>query len=317
MSSSSSASSSLPSSTPEKKSELARAACHFVSGGVAGAVSRTIVSPLERLKILYMCGENEIRGSGVWSALRKIATEDGLRGLFRGNGANVIRIFPFSAVQLSSYGQFKVLVSGTKDDKALSVIQRFSAGVMSGILATTVTYPLDFIRSRLSLQGPSKQLYNGIWDGMKTVARSEGALALYTGLGVTLLGIIPYAGIQLSTYDIVKQFFGSLRSDGMPSRVDVFVSGAIGGMVAQTAAFPIELARRRLQVDGWATGVRQYSGFVDVVLKTVQSEGLRGLYRGLVPNFLKIIPAAGVSFVVFEQTKSFLGCEPGGNAPSG
>jgi solute carrier family 25 phosphate transporter 23/24/25/41 len=81
----------------------------FIAGGVAGAVSRTIVSPLERLKILFQVqsvGRNEYKLS-VWKALVKIGKEEGWRGYMRGNGTNCIRIVPYSAVQFGSYSIYK------------------------------------------------------------------------------------------------------------------------------------------------------------------------------------------------------------------
>lgn len=86
-----------------------------MGGGVAGAVSRTLVSPLERLKILQQiqsAGREEYRLS-VWRALVKIGREEGLRGFLRGNGTNCIRIIPYSAVQFGSYNLYKKVGSRT------------------------------------------------------------------------------------------------------------------------------------------------------------------------------------------------------------
>jgi solute carrier family 25 phosphate transporter 23/24/25/41 len=80
-----------------------------LDGGVAGAVSRTIVSPLERLKILLQIqtvGREEYKLS-IWQALKKIGKEEGWRGFMRGNGTNCIRIIPYSAVQFGSYNFYK------------------------------------------------------------------------------------------------------------------------------------------------------------------------------------------------------------------
>lgn len=81
----------------------------FMAGGVAGAVSRTIVSPLERLKILLQIqsvGRTEYRLS-IWKALVKMGREEGWRGFMRGNGTNCVRIIPYSAVQFGSYNFYK------------------------------------------------------------------------------------------------------------------------------------------------------------------------------------------------------------------
>jgi solute carrier family 25 phosphate transporter 23/24/25/41 len=81
----------------------------FCAGGVAGAVSRTVVSPLERLKILL-----QVQSAGrdayqltVGKALAKMWREEGWRGFMRGNGTNCIRIVPYSAVQFGSYNFYK------------------------------------------------------------------------------------------------------------------------------------------------------------------------------------------------------------------
>lgn len=81
----------------------------FLAGGVAGAVSRTVVSPLERLKILFQiqsAGREEYKLS-VGKGLAKMWREEGWRGLMRGNGTNCIRIVPYSAVQFGSYNFYK------------------------------------------------------------------------------------------------------------------------------------------------------------------------------------------------------------------
>lgn len=81
----------------------------FIAGGVAGAVSRTVVSPLERLKILLQVqnvGRDEYKMS-ISKALGKMWREEGWRGMMAGNGTNCIRIVPYSAVQFGSYNIYK------------------------------------------------------------------------------------------------------------------------------------------------------------------------------------------------------------------
>lgn len=88
-------------------------AASFLAGGVAGAVSRTVVSPLERLKILLQVqtGARSDYKMSIWKALQKIWREEGMKGMFAGNGVNCIRIVPYSAVQFGSYNMYKPLVS--------------------------------------------------------------------------------------------------------------------------------------------------------------------------------------------------------------
>ena len=93
----------------------------FLAGGVAGAVSRTVVSPLERLKILFQIqshGRNEYKMS-VGKGLAKMWREEGWKGFMRGNGTNCVRIVPYSAVQFGSYNFYK---SVSTDREAIPVL---------------------------------------------------------------------------------------------------------------------------------------------------------------------------------------------------
>lgn len=290
-----------------RKFEITR---DFITGGIAGAVSRTAVAPLERLKIMFMCGGSTMQGVGVVKALRDVYSKEGVTGFFRGNGANVVRIFPFSAISLSTYPLVKsILTNGDRDP--ITPTKRFWCGVTSGVMATFATYPLDLVRCRLSMQSTDVQVYKGVVDCMIKIYREEGFRRLYTGLQPTLLGIIPYSGIQLASYDLMRDWFPRLRGNEKADSKDFFVAGGLSGMLAQTAAFPIELVRRRMQVRGFAiAGVdaaasqtNPNASFVTEFMNVFKAHGIRGLYRGLWPNYLKIAPAAGVHFLVFEKLK--------------
>ncbi|KAK5257728.1 hypothetical protein LTR40_009318, partial [Exophiala xenobiotica] len=154
----------------------------FCAGGVAGAVSRTVVSPLERLKILYQiqsAGRNEYRMS-IAKALRKMYTDEGWRGFMRGNGTNCIRIVPYSAVQFGSYNVYKGWFEPTPGAD-LDPLRRLICGGLAGITSVTFTYPLDIVRTRLSIQsasfaalGKHEGKLPGMWQTMVNMYKTEG-----------------------------------------------------------------------------------------------------------------------------------------------
>lgn len=177
----------------------------FCAGGVAGAVSRTVVSPLERLKILFQvqsAGRTEYKLS-VGKALGKMWREEGWRGFMAGNGTNCIRIVPYSAVQFGSYNLYKRWFEDVPGDNlAGSPVKRLFCGGLAGVTSVTFTYPLDIVRTRLSIQSASfadlgphekgKKL-PGMWAVMGTMYRTEGGwLALYRGIVPTVAGVAPY-----------------------------------------------------------------------------------------------------------------------------
>ncbi|KDR75001.1 hypothetical protein GALMADRAFT_248838 [Galerina marginata CBS 339.88] len=127
-------------------------ASYFVAGGCAGAASRTVVSPLERLKIIQQV---QPRGSdqqykGVWRSLLRMWNEEGFRGFMRGNGINCLRIVPYSAVQFTTYEQLKKWFT-KHGSKELDTPKRLASGALAGITSVCSTYPLDLVRSRLSI----------------------------------------------------------------------------------------------------------------------------------------------------------------------
>ena len=133
----------------------------YTQGGVAGAMSRTCVSPLERMKILFQIQtkanpslhtRNRVTNYvGVWSTLRKIYVEEGVIGYFRGNGANVLRMIPYSAVQFGVFESLRKVIPRRPGCTDLDTLQRLYAGAISGAASVIATYPLDLIRTRLSM----------------------------------------------------------------------------------------------------------------------------------------------------------------------
>ncbi|PPQ90555.1 hypothetical protein CVT25_015869 [Psilocybe cyanescens] len=147
---------------PVKKSSFMispEVASYFVAGGCAGAASRTVVSPLERLKIIQQV---QPRGSdsqykGVWRSLIRMWKEEGFQGFMRGNGINCLRIVPYSAVQFTTYEQLKKWFT-KHGSKELDTPKRLASGALAGITSVCSTYPLDLVRSRLSIATASVSL---------------------------------------------------------------------------------------------------------------------------------------------------------------
>ena len=168
----------------------------LLAGGVAGIVSRTSVAPLERVKILLQVqglssqGQTprytNIRGSivGIWRS-------EGVAGLFKGNGANCVRVFPSSAIQFTAYAELKARLFGERGARGnLRPHERLVAGGLAGAIAQFLTYPLDMVRARLSTD-MSGRYRGGVLTAIVTISREEGPRALYRGLAPSLVGIIP------------------------------------------------------------------------------------------------------------------------------
>ncbi|CAO3620562.1 unnamed protein product [Cunninghamella blakesleeana] len=285
---------------------------HLIAGGMAGAVSRTVVNPMERMKILFQIQGPEMPSyQGVLPTLKKMWQEEGVVGLMRGNGTNVIRIIPYSASQFAAYEYFKGLLM--KEGRTeLDTSQRLISGALAGIVSVVCTYPLDMVKTRLAIQSASLKINQtsnatqakklpGIIPTLLSIYRTEGGIpGLYRGLIPTTLGVSPYVAISFWSYETMKSF---IDNETPTKRL---VCGALAGSIAQTITYPLDVLRRRFQVVGMTTAGYKYNGTIDAITTMIRREGVKSLYKGLIPNYLKVAPAIGVSFVTYETCKDLL-----------
>ncbi|OWM85248.1 mitochondrial adenine nucleotide transporter ADNT1-like [Punica granatum] len=306
----------------------------LVAGGVAGGVSRTAVAPLERLKILLQVqNPHSIKYNGTMQGLKYIWRTEGVRGLFKGNGTNCARIVPNSAVKFFSYEQASRGIlwlyreQSGKEDAQLTPLLRLGAGACAGIIAMSATYPMDMVRGRLTVQTEkSPRQYRGIFHALTTVFQEEGPRALYRGWLPSVIGVVPYVGLNFAVYESLKDWLIKSNAFGLVEDNELSVTtrlacGAAAGTVGQTVAYPLDVIRRRMQMVGWkdassvVTGEGkikaplEYTGMVDAFRKTVRNEGFGALYKGLVPNSVKVVPSIAIAFVTYEAVKDVLGVE--------
>mmetsp|Transcript_6637 Transcript_6637/g.18512 ORF Transcript_6637/g.18512 Transcript_6637/m.18512 type:complete len:298 (-) Transcript_6637:178-1071(-) len=287
----------LPDNFPTYRS----AGVTLAAGAVAGAVSRTTTAPMDRLKVLLQAGGGG--QTGIAEGLRSIYQEGGWRAFWRGNGANVLKIAPETGMKFLCYDSLKQAIC--KDPEEPHMVERLATGAMAGAISQASIYPLEIAKTRLAVSPPGT--YHGIADCMTKLAAHGGMGSLYRGLHASLLGIMPYAGVDLAAYTWLKDRWlrDNPDSEDGPSVLTLLAYGAVSSTAGQLVAYPLQLVRTRLQAQGMP-GVPHYNGTHDCFRKVVQSEGVIGLYRGLGPNFIKTLPAIAISYATFESTKKFL-----------
>lgn len=149
----------------------------------------------------------------------------------------------------------------------------------------------------------------------KKVWNKNGLIGFFRGLPLGLVGMFPYAAIDLSTFEYLKRTLIAKKAreqgcheDDVP--LGNFATGAIGatsGGFSASIVYPLNVLRTRLQTQGTVMHPPTYNGIGDVLRSTLASEGPRGLYKGLTPNLLKVAPAMSISYVVYENAKRTLG----------
>ncbi|CAM5134936.1 unnamed protein product [Eretmochelys imbricata] len=276
----------------------------LLSGGVAGAVSRTGTAPLDRLKVMMQVHSSKSNKMNISSGLKQMVKEGGVRSLWRGNGVNVIKIAPETAVKFWAYEQYKKLFAN--EDGKIGTVERFVSGSLAGATAQTSIYPMEVLKTRLAV-GKTGQ-YSGMFDCARKILKREGLTAFYKGYVPNILGIIPYAGIDLAVYEALKTaWLDHYASDSANPGVFVLLGcGTVSSTCGQLASYPLALIRTRMQAQALLEGAPQLN-MVGLFQRIIANEGILGLYRGIGPNFMKVLPAVSISYVVYEKMKQNLG----------
>ena len=180
----------------------------------------------------------------------------------------------------------------------------FFAGAFAGAVATSATYPLDLLRTRFAAQGTSR-IYGSLLPSIRSIYATEGLPGFFQGLGAGIAQIVPYMGLFFSTYETLRPLLGELD---LPLGSGNATAGVLASVAAKTGVFPLDLIRKRIQVQGPARE-RFADGTVPLygkgVLRTgteiVRKEGWRSLYRGLAVGLVKAAPASAVTMWTYER----------------
>ncbi|KAF9567081.1 mitochondrial thiamine pyrophosphate transporter [Mortierella alpina] len=236
-----------------------------------------------------------------------------------------------------------------------SSVQSFISGATAGIMATACTYPFDLLRTRFAVQRDVK-VYTGVLQAFQHIFRKDGVQGFYRGMAPALIQVIPYMGVMFGSYDSLKQVASWLKtqaaleapkttltfapaskatfsstSDPPPQLktvgqlllgVEDMICGALSGLISKTAVYPLDMVRKRLQIQGsdqqkvnlgvftpTSSSTAAVKSSMEALPTTVWScmtqivrrEGYLALYKGLLPGLLKAAPASAVTFLVFSQ----------------
>lgn len=172
-----------------------------------------------------------------------------------------------------------------------------------------LTYPLDLLRTRFAAQGTDK-IYPSLRASIGAIAREEGARGFFRGIGAGVGQVVPYMGLFFAAYETLRP---QMADVSLPLGSGDATAGVIAGVIAKTGVFPLDVVRKRLQIQGPMRS-RFAGGMVPHYGKTVWStgstiwlkEGWRGLYRGLGVSLIKSAPASAVTMWTYERTLKIL-----------
>merc|ERR1712126_419593 len=265
----------------------------FLAGGIAAAISKTAVAPIERVKLLLQvqAASKQIAADqqykGMIDCFKRIPAEQGVQAYWRGNLANVIRYFPTQALNFAFKDKYK---------------QLFLGGA-AGATSLCFVYPLDFARTRLGAdvgKGAGQREFNGLGDCLVKIFKADGISGLYRGFAVSVQGIIIYRAAFFGLYDTAK---------GMTGKTNIFVSWMIAQCVTTVSgiiSYPFDTVRRRLMMQsGRKGGEVMYKGTLDCWKKIAKNEGGGAFFKGAFSNVLRGTGGALV-LVMYDEIQVLL-----------
>merc|ERR1711920_23594 len=303
-----------------KDSGMSNFAVDFALGGFSGAVAKTLTAPIERIKLVVQTQDanpkirsGEVpRYKGILDCGQRIVREQGVRRFWDGNFTNCIRYFPTQAFNLAFKDTFKRMFP--KYNPKTEFAQFFGANLVSGGLAAagslTIVYPLDYARTRLASDvGSGKKTFTGLYDCMyRTATGPGGFFALYTGFGVSVVGIVGYRGLQLGTFDTITGLNPYKKDKGILGAITTFLAAQTAITIGAGATYPFDTVRRRLQMQSEKPVEEHiYKGTLDCFKRIGSEEGMAaGLYKGFLANVVRSVGGALV-LVFYDRAKTYLG----------
>ncbi|CAL8286905.1 unnamed protein product [Arctogadus glacialis] len=186
-------------------------------------------------------------------------------------------------------------------------VKMISAGA-AACVGDLITFPLDTAKVRLQIQGEQKVeaakniRYRGVFGTMATMVKTEGPKSLYNGLIAGLQRQVCFASIRIGLYDNVKNFYnGDKEHASIMIRI---LAGCTTGAMAVSLAQPTDVVKVRFQAQMNLKGVaRRYNGTMQAYKHIFMNEGLRGLWKGTLPNITRNALVNCTELVTYDLIK--------------
>ena len=250
-------------------------------------------------------------------AVRQTLRREGFRALFSGLSPALLRQATYGSMRYGLYTPIKSLLGIPRETPKheIPLGMKIVAGASSGAISSAICNPADLIKVRMQVAGMSggeaarASEYRSLTSAFAHIIRTEGFTSLWKGVGPTCGRATVLAAAELPAYDEFKyqiqkhNLLGKYSENGLPLHA-VTATGA--GFVSAVASSPFDVVKSRVMnqpVDPTTGRGTLYSGMIDCFVKSVRSEGLLCLWKGLIPNFGRIGPRVIIIFIVMEQLK--------------
>lgn len=297
----------------------------FAEGGMASMIAGFATHPLDLVKVrMQLQGEasapaimyaldgrkaTAVGGrSGPFGVGMNVVRTDGVRALYAGVSASLLRQVLYSSTRMGLYEYLKSeWRDPTQEGTGLPLYKKLTAALVSGAAGAGVGNPADLAMVRMQADGRlpvhERRNYTGVGNALARMVKQDGVLSLWTGSAPTVTRAMLVTAAQLATYDQIKDTVSEYKvvPEGLATQV---VASCGAGILASVASNPIDVVKTRVMNMKVEPGkAAPYSGALDCAVKTVRAEGPMALYKGFIPTVTRQGPFAIVLFLSLEQIK--------------
>ncbi|XP_065659708.1 mitochondrial substrate carrier family protein ucpB [Hydra vulgaris] len=304
----------------EKKLEyenLARFFCSGVSCISAGFITNPIDVIKIRLQLDNQLSENKNifykrKYNGFIRSAIYIFKNEGFGGLYKGVTASIMRESIYSTFRLGAYEPVKSKLGATSIYAPLW--KKVIAGAIVGAIGSAIANPTDLVKIRMQAQEKLKPgecaRYRHTFAAFQDILTNEGILGMWRGVGPTVLRAAILTASQIPSYDHSKSIL--LRNNFMEEGFKLhLIASVTAGLITALVTSPVDVIKTRIMNERIVRNKNLvYTSAYSCFVKILNTEGLLGFYKGLVPNWVRIGPHTTISFLIFERLRSWVGLKP-------
>ncbi|KAL5014372.1 hypothetical protein ScPMuIL_008642 [Solemya velum] len=229
----------------------------------------------------------------------RIVRDEGARGLYKGLFPSLIREGVYSTIRLGAYEPMKKALGAT-DPAHTPLWKKICAGAVSGAVGSSIATPTDLIKVRMQAQGKLQmgeiKRYRSTYHALMDILGREGVRGLYVGVGPTVKRAAILTATQIPAYDHTKHTIlnWGLMKEGIALHI---TASMIAGFVTALTTSPVDVVKTRvMNQKSESHHMKTYVSAFDCFFKTIKVEGVLGLYKGFIPNWMRIGPHTIVTF---------------------
>lgn len=287
---------------------------YMFAGSASGVITRLLCQPLDVLKIRFQLQvEPVVRNVAISSKYRSIfqATnliiqEEGIKALWKGHVPGQLLSISYGLAQFTTFEVLTKKSANLGITQKWDVIVHFMCGSISGCTATFVSFPFDVVRTRLVAQSESNKIYKSVPDAFHQIVKQEGPLVLYRGMLPTFMQVGPHAGAQFMFYKIFDKIYKNTVKTDETTFTSSTVAGSLAGFFAKIVVYPLDLIKKRLQIQGFKRGEMFGENFIcngmfNCMSQIYKREGYRGYFKGLNASLVKAVATSALYFSSYEM----------------